>query len=67
MNGFELVAVVIGIFFVIGIAFGVLLVIGLPQIRHYRRMRRYMRDGHWYEPPARGDDSGPPPWPGRRG
>ncbi len=67
MSGFELVAVVIGIFFVIGIAVGVLLVIGLPQIRHYRRMRKYMKDGHWHERQARGDESGPPRWPGRRG
>jgi len=67
MNGFDLVAVVIGIFFVVGIVVGVLIVIGLPQIRHYRRMRKYMKGGHWHEPPAIDDDSDPPRWPGRRG
>jgi hypothetical protein len=67
MSGFELVASVIGIFFVVGIAVGVLLVVGLPQIRHYRRMRKYVKDSHWHLPPAFDDDSRPPPWPGRRG
>jgi hypothetical protein len=67
MNGFGLVAGVIGIFFFVGIVVGVLIVIGLPQIRHYRRMRRYLRGGHWPEPPALDDESDPPRWPGRRG
>ena len=67
MSGFALVAGVIGIFFAVGIVVGVLIVIGLPQIRHYRRMRKYMKDGHWHEPPSLDDDNGPPRWPGRRG
>jgi hypothetical protein len=67
MRGFELVTIVIGIFFFIGIIVGVLIVIGLPQIRHYRRVRKYMKSGHWLEPPDRDDDSDPPRWPGRRG
>jgi len=67
MNGFGLVAGVIGIFFFVGIVVGVLIVIGLPQIRRYRRMRKYLRGGHWHEPPALDDDSDPPRWPGRRG
>jgi hypothetical protein len=66
MSGFELVASVIGIFFTVGIVVGVLIVIALPQLRHYRRVRRYMDGGVWQEPPAL-DDSDPPRWPGRRG
>jgi hypothetical protein len=73
MSGFELVAGVIGIFFVVGIAVGVLVVIALPQLRRGRRGRRYMNDsrrymsgGGWQEPPARrDDDERPPRWPGR--
>jgi hypothetical protein len=67
MSGFELVAIVIGIFFVVGIIVGVLIVIGLPPIRDYRRLRRNMNGGAWQRPPGLGDDSGPPRWPGRRG
>jgi hypothetical protein len=67
MNGFALVAGVIAVFFAVGIVVGVLIVIGLPQIRHYRRMRKYMKDGHWHESPAVDDDGRPPRWPGRRG
>jgi hypothetical protein len=67
MNGFALVAGVIGIFFAVGIVVGVLIVTALPQIRHYRRMRKYMKDGHWHEPPARDNDSGSPRWPLHRG
>jgi hypothetical protein len=69
MSGFELVAGVIGIFFTVGIVVGVLIVIALPPIRHYLRVRRnrYMKGGGWQEPPALDDDSDPPRWPGRRG
>jgi hypothetical protein len=67
MSGFELVAIVIGMFFIVGIVVGVLMVIALPPIRHYRRMRKYMKDAHWPGVPSAEDDSGPPRWPGRRG
>jgi hypothetical protein len=67
VSGFELVAIVIGIFFVVGIIVGVLIVIGLPQIRQYRRMRRYMKGGHWHEPAANDDERHPPRWPDSRG
>jgi hypothetical protein len=67
MSGFELVAIIIGIFFAIGIAVGVLIVIALPPIRHYFRARRYMSGGDWQEPSALDDDGDPPRWPGRRG
>ena len=69
MSGFELVAGVIGIFFVAGIAVGVLVVIALPQLRRIWRGWRgggYMNGGGWQQPPAgRGDDERRPRWPGR--
>jgi hypothetical protein len=69
MRGFEVVAVVIGLFFAIGIAVGMLLVVALPLLRsmHQRRRdeRRYMDGGDWRElPPPRDDDGKPPRWPG---
>jgi hypothetical protein len=59
VSGFELVAGVIGIFFVAGIGMGVLIVTVLPMWRG----RRYMRGGDRREPQSR-DDAGPPRWPG---
>jgi hypothetical protein len=70
MRDFEVVAVVIGLFFAIGIAVGMLLVVALPllksMIQRRREARRYMDGGDWRELPPR-DDEGPPPWPRRRG
>jgi hypothetical protein len=40
MSGFEVVAIVIGVFFVVGFAVGVLLVIALPACRRRRRAGR---------------------------
>ena len=37
MSGLEVVAAVVGVFFVIGFAVGMLLVIGLPACRRRRR------------------------------
>ena len=34
------------------------------QIRHYRRMRKYLSGDHWHEPPAPDHDGDPPRWPG---
>jgi hypothetical protein len=69
MSGFELVAGVIGTFFVAGIAVGVLGVIALPQLRRIWRGwrgRGYMNGGGWQKPPAGRDGDGKPPrWPGR--
>lgn len=63
MSGFELVAGVIGIFFIAGIVMGVLIVAVLPRWRG----RRYMKGGGWREIPPRNDDDGRPPrWPGNR-
>jgi hypothetical protein len=67
MSGFELVAGVIGLFFVVGIVVGVLIVIVLPPIRDYSRLRRNMNGGAWQRPPARGDNSQSPHWPDRSG
>ncbi len=65
MRGFEIVAVVIGVFFVVGIVAGMLLVVALPMLRHLRRGRRYMDGGDWRElPPTHEDDEKPPRWPG---
>jgi hypothetical protein len=64
MNGFELVAGVIGIFFAVGIAVGVLLVAALPQFRRHRDVRRSMNGGDWHKPPALGEEDEPPRWPG---
>jgi hypothetical protein len=61
VTGFELVAGVIGIFFIAGIVMGVLIVAVLPRLRH----RRYMNGGDWQDPPPpRDDDEKPSRWPG---
>ena len=66
MSGFELVAGVIAIFFVTGLAMGVLIVAVLPRWLGRRRTgRRYMNGGDWREPPRRDNDEQPPRWPGR--
>lgn len=62
MTGFELVAGVIGIFFVAGIVMGVLIVAVFPRWRG----RRYMKGGDWRELPPPRDDERPPHWPGDR-
>jgi hypothetical protein len=62
VSGIELAAGVIGIFFVAGMAAGVLLV-ALPRVRRLRHRGRYLDDG-WREPPGLGEDAGPPRWPG---
>jgi hypothetical protein len=68
MNGFEVIAIVVGIFFVVGIAVGVLIVVALPplrfMLRNRRNRRRYMDRGNWSKPPPRDDDRRPPRWPG---
>jgi hypothetical protein len=43
MRGFEIIAIVIGVFFVIGIAVGMLLVIALPLLQAVLRNRRNRR------------------------
>jgi len=71
MRGFEVVAVVIGLFFAIGIAVGVLLVVALPALKSVVQRRRnalrYMDRADWRELPPHDGDERPPPWPGRRG
>jgi len=68
MRGFEVVSVVIGLFFAIGIAVGMLLVVALPllrsMLRQRREERRYMEGGDWRELPPSSDDDRPPRWPG---
>lgn len=70
MRGFEIIAIVIGVFFAIGIAVGMLLVIALPLLQsvllHRRNRRRYMDGGgNWWKQSPRDDDGRRPPrWPG---
>jgi hypothetical protein len=70
MRGFEIIAIVIGVFFVIGIAVGMLLVIALPllraMLRNRRNRRRYMDGGGnwWKQSPRNYDERRPPRWPG---
>jgi hypothetical protein len=64
MSGFELVVGVIGIFFTVGIAVGVLLVTALPQFRRRRNTRIYADGGERQRPPALGEDDKSPRWPG---
>jgi hypothetical protein len=69
MRGFEIIAIVIGIFFASGIAVGILLVITLPRLqgmlRNRRNRRRYVDGGNWSKvPPRDSDDRRPPRWPG---
>ena len=69
MRGFEIIAIVIGIFFVIGIAVGMLLVVALPLLRgmlwNRRNRHRYMDGGgNWgKQSPRNDDDRRPPRWP----
>jgi hypothetical protein len=53
MSGFDIVAIVIGVFFAIGIAVGMLLVIALPllqaMLRTRRNRRRYKNGGDWWK------------------
>lgn len=69
MRGFEIIAIVVGVFFAIGIAVGMLLVIALPMLRGMLRNRRnrrgYIDGGNWSKLPPRDDDNRRPPrWPG---
>jgi hypothetical protein len=69
MRGFEIIAIVIGVFFAMGIAVGMLLVITLPLLqsvlRTRRNRRRYTEGGNWWKmPPRDDDDRRPPRWPG---
>ena len=68
MRGFEIIAIVIGVFFAIGIAVGMLLVIALPLLRSALRTRRnrrsYKNGGNWWKVPPDADNRRPPRWPG---
>jgi MFS superfamily sulfate permease-like transporter len=67
MKGFEIIAIVIGVFFVIGVAVGMLLVIALPLLRsvrlNRRNRRRYKNEANWRKLLPDGDRR-PPRWPG---
>jgi hypothetical protein len=61
VSPFEVVATVIAIFFLFGIAMGVLIVVALPR---RRKGPKYLDGGKWEEPPSLSDDEMPPRWPG---
>jgi hypothetical protein len=65
MSGFELVAGVIAVFFVLGIGVGVLVMISLPLLRKRRGPAPgNASDGtNWEEPPDPPDEAGPHRWP----
>jgi hypothetical protein len=67
MRGFEIIAIVIGVFFVIGMAVGMMLVVTLPLLqavlRNRRNRGRYKNGGNWSMLPP-DDDRRPPRWPG---
>ena len=62
MTDFEIGALIVAIALAIGITVGVLIVIALPQIRYYKKARRYLDHGGWEELPPREDDEKPPWW-----
>jgi hypothetical protein len=68
MRGFEIIAIVIAVFFVMGIAAGMLLVVALPLLRamllNRRNRRRYKNGGNWWKLPLDDGDRRPPRWPG---
>jgi hypothetical protein len=68
MRGFEIIAIVIGVFFAIGIAVGMLLVIALPLLRgmlwNRRNRRRYKNGGNWWKLSPDDDARRAPRWPG---
>ncbi len=71
MNPFEVVAMIVAVFFGFGIAMGVFLVMALPALRQHRYVKRHPEGGAGWlpsappRPPARHDeDDRPPPWPG---
>ena len=51
MTAFEIGAAIVAVSLAIGIVVGVLVVIALPQIRYYRRARRYLDHGGWEDLP----------------
>lgn len=65
MSGFEIIAIVIGVFFAMGITTGILLVITLPLLRAMLRTRRNRRryGGDWWKLAA-DDVRRPSRWPG---
>jgi hypothetical protein len=67
MRGFEIIAIVIGVFFAIGIVVGMLLVIALPmlrsELRTRRNRRRYKNGGDWWKLSPDDAVRRPPRWP----
>jgi hypothetical protein len=65
MTSLEIGAAIAAIFLGIGIVVGVLIVIVLPQLRHYHHARRYLDDRMREELPSHDGGAWPPRWPGR--
>jgi uncharacterized membrane protein YciS (DUF1049 family) len=68
MSAFEIIALIIGIFFIVGIIVGILLVVAIPVLRSVlweRRRHRALKHGNrWKVPPRNDEDTRPPRWPG---
>jgi hypothetical protein len=75
MHNIEVIAGILGVFFLAGIIMGMLLVVVLPLIkiqlksfheglrsRVSRRKRKYMDGGDWQEPEPPREDDEKPPW-----
>jgi hypothetical protein len=59
MRDFEIVAIVLALFFGFGIAMGVLIIMAFPR---RRRRSQYLDSGGWEDPPAPPEDNERPPW-----
>jgi hypothetical protein len=67
VRALELAAVVIAVFFGVGIALGVFLVVAMPARREHRYARRPEEDEAWPPAPAPPGEDGSPQWPGGGG
>jgi hypothetical protein len=64
VNGFEVAAVIVAVFFGLGIATGVFLVMALPALRQHRYVKRHPENEAWRLPPGPPQDDTRPRWPG---
>jgi hypothetical protein len=67
VRALEEAALVVAVFFGVGIAMGVFLVMAMPALRQRRYVRRPPPDEAWPLPPAPPGADGGPRWPGGGG